>query len=67
MPRVINAIYENGVFKPLMPLNIREHEKVEIIVKEKTSVAKMSQGIVPGNPDVIEDVALNPIYSCLEE
>lgn len=63
----INAIYENGVLKPLVPLNIREHEKVEIIVKEKISAAKMSQGIVRGNPDVIEDVALNPLYSCLEE
>lgn len=63
----INAIYENGVLKPLVPLNIREHEKVEIIVKEKISAAKMSQGIVRGNPDAIEDVALNPLYSPLEE
>lgn len=63
----INAIYENGILKPLTPLNIREHETVEIIIREKTSVAKMSQGIVSGNHDVIEDVALNPLYSCLEE
>ena len=63
----IHAIYENGVLKPLAPLTFKEHEKVEIIIKEKVSVAKMSQGIVPGNPYVIEDVALNPLYSCLEE
>jgi len=63
----IHAIYENGVLKPLAPLTFKEHEKVEIIIKEKASVARMSQGIVPGNANVIEDVALNPSYSCLEE
>lgn len=63
----IHAIYENGVLKPLAPLSFKEHEKVEIIIKEKASVASMSQGMVPVNPDVIEDVALNPLYSCLEE
>lgn len=63
----IHAIYENGVLKPLSPVTFKEHEKVEIIIKEKDSVARMSQGMVPGNPAVIDDVALNPLYSCLEE
>lgn len=63
----IHAIYENGVLKPRTPLNIREHEEVEVIVKGKTSVAGMSQGIVGGDKDVIEEVALNPLFSCLEE
>ncbi|MGB9628905.1 MAG: antitoxin family protein [Thermodesulfobacteriota bacterium] len=67
MHKVIEAIYENGVLKPLTRLDIKEHEKVEVIIKEKTSEAKRSQGIVKGDPKVIEDVALNPQYSCLEE
>jgi predicted DNA-binding antitoxin AbrB/MazE fold protein len=67
MHKIIEAIYENGVLKPLTALDIKEHEKVEVIIKEKTSPAKMSQGIVKGDPKVIEDVALNPQYSCLEE
>jgi len=67
MHKIIEAIYENGVLKPLTALELKEHEKVEIIIKEKTSSAKMSQGIVKGDPKVIEDVALNPQYSCLEE
>lgn len=32
MSRVINAIYENGVFKPLEKVSLKEHEKVEIKV-----------------------------------
>jgi len=67
MHKIIEAIYENGVLKPLTPLDIKEHEKVEIILKEKAISAKMSQGIVKGDQKVIEDVALNPQYSCLEE
>ncbi|MBI3755430.1 MAG: antitoxin family protein [Deltaproteobacteria bacterium] len=63
----IHAIYENGILRPLEPLNIKEHEEVEIVIKEKISVAKMSQGIVQGDKDVIEEVALNPLYSCMEE
>ena len=30
MPKVIDAIYENGVFKPLEAVEIKEHEKVSI-------------------------------------
>ncbi len=30
MSHVINAIYENGVFKPLEKVSFKEHEKVEI-------------------------------------
>ncbi|MGB9629957.1 MAG: antitoxin family protein [Thermodesulfobacteriota bacterium] len=67
MHKVIEAIYENGVLKPLTRLDIKEHEKVQIIIKENTSLTKMSQGIVKGNSEVIEDVSLNPEYTCLEE
>jgi len=30
MSKVINAIFENGVFKPLQHVNVKEHEKVTI-------------------------------------
>ncbi|MBI3399555.1 MAG: antitoxin family protein [Deltaproteobacteria bacterium] len=32
MHRIIEAIYENGVFKPLQKIDIKEHEKVGIKV-----------------------------------
>jgi predicted DNA-binding antitoxin AbrB/MazE fold protein len=32
MARVINAIYEDGVFKPLQKVDIKKHEKVSIRV-----------------------------------
>ena len=30
MSRIIDAIYENGVFKPLQDVEVKEHEKVTI-------------------------------------
>lgn len=30
MPQTINAIYENGVFKPLEPISLKEHERVTL-------------------------------------
>lgn len=32
MSHVVNAVYENGVFKPLERVSFKEHEKVEIKV-----------------------------------
>lgn len=32
MPKTIEAVYENGVFKPLKKIRLREHEKVELSV-----------------------------------
>ncbi len=32
MPKTIEAIYEDGVFKPLKKIRLKEHEKVELSV-----------------------------------
>ena len=67
MPKTVEAIYENGVFKPLEKIDLKQHQKIEIFIKEKESVAKRSQGILKGDPKVIEAIELSPEYSCLEE
>ncbi len=41
MPEPIQAIYENGVFKPLVALNLPEHQAVRITV-ETTSAESVS-------------------------
>ena len=32
MPKTIEAIYEDGVLKPIQSLNIKEHQLVKIII-----------------------------------
>ena len=35
MTQIIDAIYEEGVLKPLEPLDIQEHAKVRVIIESK--------------------------------
>jgi predicted DNA-binding antitoxin AbrB/MazE fold protein len=36
MTRTIEAIFEEGVFKPVSPIDISEHKKVTLIIKDET-------------------------------
>ncbi len=36
MTKVIDAIFENGVFKPLEKVEIKEHEKVKVILANES-------------------------------
>ena len=37
MPLQVDAVYENGVLRPLQPLDLREHERVVVSVAKTTS------------------------------
>lgn len=39
MQKHFEAVYENGVFKPLIPLEIPEHQAVHLIVEEEDECA----------------------------
>ncbi len=62
----IEAIYEDGVFKPLSPLNdIQEHSKVTITV-EAASVVEQFRGVLKIDPAVAAEIIDNADYSILE-
>ena len=46
MPKVIEAIYENGVFKPLEKIDLKDGEKVKILVEsDRKKVIESYRGI----------------------
>ena len=46
MPKVIEAVYENGVFKPLEKIDLKEGEKVKIFVESnRKEVIRSYRGI----------------------
>jgi predicted DNA-binding antitoxin AbrB/MazE fold protein len=36
MARTVDAIFEEGVFKPLSPLNISEHKRIKLIIEDES-------------------------------
>jgi len=45
LSKVIRAKYENGVLKPLEPLNLEEGEEVQIVIQPSESVTEKFYGI----------------------
>ena len=46
MAITVEAVYENGVLKPSEPLPFKEHEKVQITVSSKPSLADQTYGLM---------------------
>jgi predicted DNA-binding antitoxin AbrB/MazE fold protein len=68
MTITVDAIYENGVLRPVRPLALQEHEKVEVIVRSKRSVADETAGMLKwtGDPKELERLACDPEFGILE-
>jgi len=55
MAKVIEAIYEKGVFKPLQKVDLKEGERVRIEIKRETLLEKLKRYRVKANEDVLEE------------
>ncbi|WP_456329723.1 antitoxin family protein [Archaeoglobus sp.] len=55
MPKIIEAVYENGVFKPLQKVDLKEGEKVRIRI---SGIVRKTKGIIPGYKmdEIIEEI-----------
>ena len=51
------AVYEDGILKPLTPVDFKEHEKVNLKVVNTKSTVLKTKGIVKGNPKFIKEIA----------
>jgi len=55
MPKVIEAIYENGVFKPLEKIDIEEHRKIKIVLPSEIESASQKECTLEGIIDIAKD------------
>ena len=46
MTVTVEAIWENGVLKPVQPLPLTEHEKVQVTVVRRPSLTEQCYGLV---------------------
>jgi predicted DNA-binding antitoxin AbrB/MazE fold protein len=67
-------MYENGVLKPTQPLPLKEHEKVEVIIRVPAQVqaaldaVQRSYGVIgwTGDVETVRRVALDPEFGIEE-
>lgn len=62
MHKTIDAIYENGVIKPLERLLLSESQKIKITVETTESLVTSTKAIIKGDPDVVKQVAVSDEY-----
>lgn len=68
MPIEFKAGYENGVLKPVKPLPLQEHQRVEETIQTGQSLARQTSGLVPwqSDADSLERIAADPEFGLLE-
>jgi len=68
MAITIEAVYENGILRPVQPLPLAENEKVKVTVHIALSIAEQTAGMIkwPGDPDVVRRIAENDEFGIVE-
>ena len=62
MTLTVEAVYENGVLRPLQPLPLKEHDRVQITIESKTSWVDATYGIMgfKGSAEEADLFAMDP-------
>lgn len=68
MSITIEAVYENGLLKPVAPLPLKENERVRLTIESGGSWAERTAGMLKwtGDPDVLRRIAEDDEFGILE-
>lgn len=68
MSLTFEAIYEDGVLKPVEPLSLKEHDRVRVTIQLAASWVEETYGIIAwhGDPEELRRLAIAPQFD-LEE
>ena len=55
MSKVIDAVYENGVFKPLEKVHLSEHKKLKITIENEAEAPVKKKSSLAGIIDLAKD------------
>ena len=60
----VEAVYENGVLKPVEPLPLKEHETVRVTIQQGDTPLLRAYGIMgwTGDAEALERLALDPAF-----
>ena len=57
MAKVIEAIFENGVIRPLQAVELEEHQRVRVVITPLPGVVAETQGMVAAPAELVQEVA----------
>jgi predicted DNA-binding antitoxin AbrB/MazE fold protein len=57
MPKVIEAIFENGVIKPLQAVELEEHQRLRVVITPLPGVVAETRGMIAAPAELVEEVA----------
>jgi predicted DNA-binding antitoxin AbrB/MazE fold protein len=68
MNLTIDAVFENGVLRPLQPLPLADQQRVRVTVEPAPRFVPATYGLLGGKVDAqtVERIALDPQFSVLE-
>jgi predicted DNA-binding antitoxin AbrB/MazE fold protein len=62
MHKTIDAVYEEGVIKPLQKLPLSESQKIRVTIDTTESVVASTKGMIKANAEVVRQVAESDEY-----
>jgi predicted DNA-binding antitoxin AbrB/MazE fold protein len=62
MVKTINAIYENGVLRPLEKMDLKESQRLKLILEVVPSVVEETQALIRARAEVVQEVAEHEEY-----
>jgi len=62
MVKSIHAIYENGVLRPLEKLDLKESQRLKLILEVVPGVVEETQALIRARADVVNEVAEGEEY-----
>ena len=57
MPRVIEAVFEKGVIKPLEAVDLEEHQRLRVVITPLPGAVAETRAMIPASQNVVEEVA----------
>jgi predicted DNA-binding antitoxin AbrB/MazE fold protein len=57
MAKSIHAIYENGVLRPLEKLDLKESQRLKLILELVPSVVEETESLIRARAEVVKEVA----------
>jgi predicted DNA-binding antitoxin AbrB/MazE fold protein len=60
--KTIDAVYEDGVIKPLVKLALQESQKIKVTIDTTESIVASTKAMIKADPDVVRQVAESDDY-----